>query len=305
MPSKRPEDTKAGDSDELTAIEGIGAQRERWLREALGVGTYEALATLSAADIEARLRAEGKAVSRSEIEAWIGKARELAADAETAHQDWRPFAQFVVEFQRGEVVKAGAKRPIVRYRTQVHDIEADETKRWAGIQNERLCAWMSRRRNVESAAEKEGASVELEGERGVAPFPATVELTEIRLLQTPEPETPHGLSVRARAFSGTVKGDEPFASEVSFTLTEEAAVAEARRGELYRIELFAEDIATASSTPLGRTTPVPVTPDALSYTAVLPEARLPAGVYRMSVLASREDDGVVSQFLGAPLLRVV
>jgi hypothetical protein len=48
-----------------------------------------------------------------------------------------------------------------------------------------------------------------------------------------------------------------------------------------------------------------VTPDALSYTAVLPEARLPAGVYRMSVLANREDDGVVSQFLGAPLLRVV
>ena len=81
MPSERPEDTKAGESDELTAIEGIGAQRGRWLREALGVSTYEALASLSAADIEARLRAEGKVVSRSAIEAWIGKARELSAGA--------------------------------------------------------------------------------------------------------------------------------------------------------------------------------------------------------------------------------
>jgi hypothetical protein len=305
MPTERKEDTRAAEPDDLTVIEGIGAQRERLLREALGIRTYEALATLSAADVESRLRAEGQVASRSVIEVWIARARELAKGGKSAQQDWRPFAQFVVEFQRRDA-KAGAKQPVVRYRTQVHGIEADETKRWAGIDGERLCAWMLRSANIESMPEeRESAPVESDAEPGAASSLTAFEMTEIRLFQLPEAETPHGLSVRGRPFSGTVRGEEPFASEVSFALTEEAASAEAKRGRRYQIELVAEDLATAASTPLGKTTSVMVTPDTLSYTTVLPEATLPAGVYRLSVLASRENDGVVSEFLGAPLLRVV
>jgi hypothetical protein len=307
MPRERPDDKKPAESDDLTAIEGIGAQRERWLRKALGVSTYEALGRLSANDIESRLRAEGQVVSRSAIEAWIAKASELAAGAKTLHRDWRPFAQFVVEFQRRDVEKPGVKRPVIRYRTQVHDIEADETKRWAGIDPERLCAWMSRRPNIASVPEDvEPGPVEPETAAEATPSLTAVQITEIRLFHLPETETPHGLSVRGQPFSGTVRGDEPFASEVSFALSEEAASAEAKRGGRYQIELLAKNLATATSTPLGKTTPVSVTPDTLSYTTVLPEATLPTGVYRLSLLANRENGGTVSELLGAhPLLRVI
>jgi hypothetical protein len=306
MPTEREVDTKAAESDDLTVIEGIGAQRERLLREALGIRTYEALAALSAADAESRLRAEGQVASRSVIEAWIARARELARGGKSAQQDWRPFAQFVVEFQRRDDAKAGAKQPVVRYRTQVHDIEADETKRWAGIDGERLCAWMLHSANIESMPEeRKSPPVKSEAEPGAASSLTAVEMTEIRLFQLPEGETPHGLSVRGRPFSGTVRGEKPFASEVSFALTEEAASAKAKRGQRYHIELVAEDLATAVSTPLGKTTSVTVAPDILSYTTVLPKATLPAGVYRLSVLATRENNGFVSEYLGAPLLRVV
>jgi hypothetical protein len=309
MPTERSEDKNTAESDDLTAIEGIGAQRERWLREALGASTYKALAALSADDVESRLRAEGQSVSRSAIEGWIARASELAAVAKGVHQDWRPFAQFVVEFQRRDIEKSGAKKPVIRYRTQVHDIEADQTKRWAGIDPERLCAWISRRPNVGSMLEDEEAAPaepEAEAEAEATPSLTAVEITEIRLVQPPETEMPHGLSVRGQPFFGPVRGDKPFASEVSFALTEEAASAEAKQGGRYRIELFAKNLATATRTPLGKTTPVSVTPDTLSYTAVLPEATLSTGVYRLSVLASREDGGTVSEFLAArPLLRVI
>jgi hypothetical protein len=305
MPSERPEGKKAVESDDLTAIEGIGVQRERWLRKALGVRTYKALATLSANDIESRLRAEGQVVSRSAIEVWIARASELAAGEKALHRDWRPFAQFVIEFQRRDVEKPGAKQPAIRYRTQVHDIEADETKRWAGIDPERLCAWLSRRPNVASVPD-DAQTGPVEPEIEATPSLTAVEITEIRLFHPPETGRPHGLSVRGQPFSGAMRGDEPFASEVSFAMNEEAASAEAKRGGRYEIELLARNLATATNTPLGKTTPVSITPDTLSYTAVLPEARLPAGVYRLSVLANHENGGTVSELLGVrPLLRVI
>jgi hypothetical protein len=305
MPTERTEDTTA-ESDDLTVIEGIGAQRERLLRKVLGVRTYEGLAGLLPAEVESRLRAEGQVVSRSAIEAWIVKAGELTARRKSAHEDWRPFAQFVVEFQRQEVVTGEGKPPAVRYRTQVHAIETDETERWEGVEGEQLSTWMVRRLNVEAEPEvREYAPVEPEAKPHAALSLPPVEMTEIRLFQLPKAERAHGLSVRGQAFSGTVKGDLPFASEVSFALSEEAALAEAERGGRYRIALYADDLATAATTHLGVTMPVSVRPDTVTYTAVLPETRLPAGVYRLRVLAERDDDGVVPEFLGAPLLRVV
>jgi hypothetical protein len=305
MARERSEERKSAQSDDLTAIEGIGIQRERWMRKALGISTYEALATFSADEIESRLRAEGQVVSRSAIEAWIARARELAGVAKTVRGDWRPFAQFVVEFQHRDVEKAGAKRPAARYRTQVHDIEADETKRWTGIDPARLCSWISRRPNIASVAEGvESGPVRPEAEP--VPSLTAVEIIEIRLFHAAEAGTPRVLSVRGQPFSGTVRGDEPFASEISFALGAETASAEANRGGRYQIELLAKNLATATSSPLGKTRPVAITPDTLSYTSVGPEATLPAGVYRLGLLASRENGGTVSELLAErPLLRVI
>lgn len=123
--------------DALTAIKGIGASRQRWFQQTFDVRTYQDLANLSAEDIETRLKAEGKIVSRAEIETWIAQAEHLATS--TVKDDgWQPIASFVVEFQEQET-----ETGIVEQRTTVHHVETDHTFQWEGIQENLLCRWMS------------------------------------------------------------------------------------------------------------------------------------------------------------------
>lgn len=53
------------------------------------------------------------------------------------HEEWKPFASFVVELQSGPRV---GKR--VRQRTKVHHIEADTCAQWPGVPSRQLCRWM-------------------------------------------------------------------------------------------------------------------------------------------------------------------
>lgn len=123
--------------DELTAIKGIGASRQKWLQKTFKVQTYRDLADLSAEDIESRLKAEGKIVSRAEIETWIAQAEHLATS--TVKDDgWQPIASFVVEFQEHETESG-----IVEQRTKVHHVESDHTQLWGGIEQQALCRWMA------------------------------------------------------------------------------------------------------------------------------------------------------------------
>jgi hypothetical protein len=142
------------EAPELSRITGIGVARARWLSDTLGISTAAELATLDGADVERRLAAQRPRVSRATIDAWIGEAAALAA-AEPAPgtgrppdhgeasvkepaDDWWPVASFVVEFQ------ASAKaRATVAERTSVHHVELDSTEVWAGIDCDRLCAWMT------------------------------------------------------------------------------------------------------------------------------------------------------------------
>ena len=137
--------------DDLTVIPGIGPVRQRWLREALGVETYEDLAAFSADELEARMKAAGRSVSRSDIERWIGEAQRLASpepteagdelvgneapeEAAPEEEKWRPFASFVVEYQKRE---EGEER-----RTTVHHMEEDKDASWPEIVRIELCQWM-------------------------------------------------------------------------------------------------------------------------------------------------------------------
>jgi len=123
--------------DELTAIKGIGASRQKWLQKTFNVQTYRDLADLSAEEIESRLKASGKIVSRAEIETWIAQAEHLATS--TIKDDgWQPIASFVVEFQEHETESG-----IVEQRTRVHHVETDHTQLWAGIEQQALCRWMA------------------------------------------------------------------------------------------------------------------------------------------------------------------
>jgi hypothetical protein len=321
--------TDSRKADDLTVIEGIGDARQRSLRDLLGVREYRDLAALSAEEVESRLKAEGQVASRTAIDAWITRAHELAAaagrplpaqtsevlheeraDSEESQPDWLPFASFVVEFQSQERGGREAPEPPVVCRTAVHHMEADEDEAWGGIEGRRLSEWMVERADRELQM-KRRAAVSIE--RGEQPAetasmvepPAGVAITEIRLFQRPEIQAPRSISVLGRPFSGSLKADEPFASEVSLALAGTTVSGAAARGGKYRVQVYAESLSTAAQIHLGDAMPTSVVADQRSYSAVLPECMLSAGVYRLRVLARGEGDEVVPEHVEAPLLRVI
>jgi hypothetical protein len=316
MPSRRrPADSKthrSRESDDLTAIKGIGEARQRWFRESLGVRTYRQLAVLSTDEIESRLKAEKQTVSRSAIETWVGQARKLAGAEESTpipkhadQRDWAPFASFVVEFQSRELEEVAGRDPEVAFRTAVHHLEADEDEEWPRIETELLSHWMLQKA---LAHRPTGGRVAVEPEERPAEEQKDaprVEITEIQLSQRAEREAPRSISSHGQAFSASVKSDEPFAAEVKFELAGAASGATAREQAKYLVQLYAENLGTAAKTHLGDSVPVPVAEEKGSYSAVLPQSTLAAGVYRLTVLTRREGDGTLPDHLEAPLLRVV
>ena len=326
--NRESKNVQASRADDLTAIQGIGQARKRWLKESLQIDTYEHLAAQSPSELEARLKSEGQTVSRAAIEAWIAGAHELAAAsssrpaeglgasreerAESASdRNWRPFASFVVEFQRleneGDI--NGGQLP-THYRTAIHHVEADDNDAWLGIDLGQLSQWMLKRAEY-GEHEKSTEDFEAERREPVSPIPpsapvgATVDITAIRLFQGSETRTPQGISVSGRPFSGTVKGNEPFSPEVSLELRGERASETASGGRKYRVQLYAENLATATRMYLGDAAPVAVIAEGGPCTAALPETVLPSGMYRLSILARREGDGLAPERLEEPLLRVV
>lgn len=128
-------------SDDLTAISGIGAVREKVLRESLDVRTFQDLAALSVDEIESQFKAEGQSVSRDLIKQWIAAARELAvatvaepSNSPSSESEWESAATFVVEFQERE---EGEER-----RTRVHHMEEDVDAEWPDVGSEQLYRWM-------------------------------------------------------------------------------------------------------------------------------------------------------------------
>lgn len=293
---ENPTDWSAREGNDLTVIRGIGLARQRWLSESFNVRTFRDLAALSAEEIESRLKAEGQIASRSEIEQWIARAQELAAAA--GEGDWKPFASFVVEFQAREVEGRAEER-----RTAIHYMEADKSETWPGIESDQLCQWM---------LDQVGEKVQREPEEGppVEARPATVpsvtvEITQIQAFQPPQNETPSAIGQAGRPFQGFVRSSEPFALKASFVLTGLAAPDTTKRQITYSAQFHAYNLSTGERTHMGDTSPDTLAEGESSYKAVLPEATLQPGVYRLWVLATLQGAPPTVGYLEVPMLQVV
>lgn len=144
-------ENQPGASDDLTCIKGIGAATQRWFNDALHVYTYRDLAALSAENIEGHMKASGKIVSRTKIEAWLAQARGFAtaplADAPNmpATETWKTAATFVVVFERR--ASDGALRTVAQH------MEADKTQVWAGVALDALSRWIADQPGVPTDAQ--------------------------------------------------------------------------------------------------------------------------------------------------------
>ncbi|NDJ77616.1 MAG: hypothetical protein GYB65_15300 [Chloroflexi bacterium] len=179
--------------DDLTAIKGIGQARQEWLRQALDIHTYQDLAALAPEALEAQLKDSGKVVSRSDIEMWIEQAQHLAAaqpaEDSVPTEDWKPFASFVIEFQRRETAQG------IDRRTRVHYMEADHDMTWPEIAPSEPYQWIMDQLGVEAPpSHMISESTEYEEQEPAAPSPVEIPEPVLPPAQPPRPsEAPHPL----------------------------------------------------------------------------------------------------------------
>ncbi len=317
------------EEDDLTAIKGIGAAREQWLRESLNVHTFQDLAALSVDEIESELKAEGRAVPRNEIKEWIAEARERAgidlpsppimepavesgmtANSLAVEDAWKPLASFVVEFQVRQVAGQVAEE-----RTTVHYMEADRSEEWPGVEGERLYRWMldqvgdklHREPEEEPGVEKLAAVEEVKLPAEVEPVPAlpvTVTVAQLRAFQPPKTQRPSAVGKADRPFQGFVRGDVAFGLEASFELAGPTAIQAANEKRTYHVQFYAHNLATGASIHLGSSEPDTLIKNQLSYTALLPEASLPPGRHRLLAVATVQTTPPIMGYLEVPILQV-
>lgn len=325
-------------TDDLTSITGIGRATANSLRK-LNVRFFRDLAALSVDEVEAGLkRSNGRAIPRKQIEGWLAQARQLAGDAapapkrdQTADEErgarkpgssgrgkWKPFATFVVEFQ----ARNGAEEK----RTVCHQHETAKERKWPGIDSERLAAWMlgqigekmpeefKEQRVLDTSPPAESSTTVEEPAAVVATVepvtdmqptgssPVTVKITQIRMFQPPS-GTPRLIATSDEGFGGVLRSGEPVLFELSLQLAGPGATEAARSRARLNAEIYAHNRSTAVNTNLSE--PGFTREGQFSYTAVLPEAVLERGAYRLECLATLDATPRRQSYLKVPVIRVV
>jgi hypothetical protein len=322
--------------DDLSAIKGIGEATQRSLNEALGVRTYEDLATCSINVIEAELKSSGRNTSRNQIEEWLAQARELAGapirsmrreerpgrereavepQPALGEAHWKPIATFVVEFQSRTDASGIEER---RTACQQHETAREQT--WPGIDCERTCEWMLAQieahpkpvldqlptPEMPTPAESPFAAPERPsaGARSASSPPVTVEVTGVRAFQPLESETPRAVATAGGNFSGVVTPDEPVSFEVAFQIGGPTATEIADSYSGFTAEVFAVNRRNATRERIFAPGPGSIAVNESSYTMVLPELTLPSGMYRLECIATLVGVHPAKGYLEVPFLRV-
>ena len=293
--------------DDFTVIKGIKKTRQAWLREHLQAMTYANLAALTADEIEATLKADGRFAARKTIESWIEQAAKLAEDmAVTAvtldnphFNEWQPFASFVVEFQERKL--AGKPK---EQRTKVHYMETDHGTVWPDLAHAKLSAWIK-----EQVGETVLPLPKAETEKTVAqrplstPEPIQATVTRLVAWQPAQAATPQLVYEPEQPFAGYLQAECPFSVVIELSLVNmpegETAVTERE----FVAELHARNLSSGLNLPLPLMLE-PLSSGRSETTAVLSEVVLPAGLYRFGLLFKQAQPRNI-QFVELPRLQVV
>jgi len=325
--------------DDLTVLKGIGSTRQQWLKE-IDIYTLQDLTASSTSDIEIRLKEEGHNVSLDEIDRWQAQAYEYLGDIEPGlpakfeskrtvseasnvsaeagvsssvreiveiksknttntpkgAEAWKPFASFVVEFQSHQVTGQAPER-----RTTAHHIESDRDETWPGLETEQLCRWI-----LDQADPNIPQSVEETRPGEVDPAvtsPVTVDVTQVQAFQPPQTARSIALYRAGQPIPAFVNGGKFFALEVSFNLSGGADLE--KKQVSYQAQFHAHNLSTGKNIHLGDTQPDNLAQGKLLYTATLPEATLPPGMYRLRILVMLQTKSAVPSYLEIPLFQAL
>lgn len=211
---KKDQPSKKGSKkpDDLTAIKGIGDSLKQWLRESFKVHTFAEIAALSAHEVGARAKQDGRFLPLSKIEQILAQAREhtyisLLPASESRRRpnskkesDWKEFASFVVNFERKVVRGKEKKRTKVERRTAIHHMETGEQESWSGVDAEQAGRWMLHRLSengeIERSAKRKAKTkshiviqpADSNWQSSLPTAPATTTQTSVDILRSSEPD---------------------------------------------------------------------------------------------------------------------
>ncbi len=329
--------------DDLTRLKGIGSVKQQWLREGLNIRTFRELATLSADEIESKLRAEGQTVSKSEIEGWIIQARELVALEERSQQpimespktepkeSLDPLTQ---ESQLGQSVEESADIQVeeniassgeegewskfasflVEFQTRQLDGQAEEQQTTVRhLEAGKVQTWS----NIESEKLHQWITAQLDEAKPLSPeasskaqssliSPVKVEIDQIQVWQPPQTEIPMAVDTANRLFPGIIKSDQPLVLEVGFKLADLNTL-HFPKGQIRCLaQGYARDRTTRAITSLGETILDTLLEGKPFYKVRLPETTLEQpGMYRLQVLVTLQGIPATPAYFEVPLLPVL
>lgn len=318
--------------DDLTAIANIKQTRQDWFRQTLNVHTYRDLAALSVDEIDSRLKVDGKIASRTMIQGWIEKAKELATASQRSAQtsgttaliptakakptaspaEWNSIANFFVQLQtrQGDNEKI-EQRIMVRHIPVAENgtwLEEDPQKEPYEIedehQGEQLYEWMQAQVSDE-LEHRENVPLQIVETTAHKAIPVTLKITQIRIFQPPQTLVPIGIGEADKIFKGSIRGNESFNVEVSVVLsdipTSDAEITDTQ----YKVQCYAYNRSTGEHINLGETKPKHLFKNRLVYMTTLTEVRLAPGYYLFQVIAELLGPLRAFGFSELPMLQVI
>lgn len=298
--------------DNLTRIKGINQNKQQWLRAWFKIRVFRDLARLSVEQIELRLKAEGKGVSREEIAAWIVQAEALAVIAERAREEnrhdsecWQSVASWQVELQSRRVGKAKEQRAILR------DFATDSVSILPEDEFELLREWMQQYSPQEATEpvdvpEEEEEALYVDSSPVMSHSPVRVQIDRIQVWQSPQQETPQFIYPSNRSFPGMLESNKLFALEIAFQLRGLHGREQFDTQASYLAQVYVRDRATGVITSLGCTQLYPLSETQPTYTAQLLDGSIAQrGVYSLQVLVRAQGIPAIPGYFEMPLLQVV
>lgn len=273
-------------ADDLTAIRGIGASRQRWLAQEFGVRTYTQLAALSADVIEARLKSAGKLSSRAEIEGWLAQAAQMTAATPTpAEQEWTPAATFVVEFQQH---KGAADRSA--WRTVVHYLEADLGQTWPDVEMDGVGDWLRQRVTAlqpePPAAQPVPVVAPAPRQASVVAAPVGLRVRQVRVSQPPAYATTLDVTQPAPPLLGHVGHEAPLTFEVELEPVNDGP---ATAVPDYTARFQVHNLSRSGKPAWLDMQPGPAADGDTTYRARLSDLHLEPGLYGLSIVISHAE----------------
>jgi hypothetical protein len=330
LTSENPMNSNDNEYDDLTALANIGEARQKDIRAWFGAPTYQDYAALSASEVKARFKDEGKLFTLKDIEESIADARERAqlpaqrnqwvatsnvtANTPTGEKGWEYIAAFVVEFKARKVEGIEKEREI-----NARPLEITKDGTWGDVtgekptvvEGEELYQWMLGQVREEVPAEPEKAPrIEPEEEAPAEEKPAEappvrLKITEVRAFQPPEIEIPAATGKAGKPFNGFLREGEPFKIQVSFDLLGPGADDLTKKQIPYGAQFLTRKLPIGGRAVLGDTEPDTLSEGQRSYTAELAEVSLAPGIYHLRALARLQSTPPIGDFLEVPLLQVV